>query len=120
MTAQDHIAAIRAALDSGAASVEQAVGAYYERIIGIQPQSGAPVPVLVRPQDLRSILAYIGELEEQKAELVEALLKAEAALADIGDADREPGDDLAWCEERAAKDLPEVRSALIKAIGRPL
>lgn len=41
-----------------------------------------------------------------------ALKTAEAALADIGDADREPGDDLAWCEARAAQDLPAVRAAL--------
>jgi hypothetical protein len=41
-----------------------------------------------------------------------ALKIAEAALADIGDATREPGDDLAWCERRAAQALPEVRKAL--------
>lgn len=40
------------------------------------------------------------------------LAYAEAALADIGDADREPGDDLAWCEARAAEALPRVRAAL--------
>ena len=44
--------------------------------------------------------------------LHKALVIAEAALADIGDADREPGDDLAWCEARAAKALPKVRAAL--------
>jgi hypothetical protein len=41
-----------------------------------------------------------------------ALKTAEAALADIGDATREPGDDLAWCERRAAQALPAVRAAL--------
>jgi hypothetical protein len=41
-----------------------------------------------------------------------ALKTAEAALSDIGDSDREPGDDLAWCERRAAQALPEVRAAL--------
>jgi hypothetical protein len=41
-----------------------------------------------------------------------ALKLAEAALSDIGDADREPGDDVAWCERRAAEPLPIVRSAL--------
>ena len=41
-----------------------------------------------------------------------ALKTAEAALADIGDADREPGDDLGWCERRAAQALPAVRAAL--------
>lgn len=46
------------------------------------------------------------------AETVDALVIAEAALADIGDADREPGDDVAWCEARAAQALPMVRAAL--------
>jgi hypothetical protein len=41
-----------------------------------------------------------------------ALKTAQAALADIGDADREAGDDLAWCERRAAQALPAVRKAL--------
>ena len=45
-------------------------------------------------------------------ELIRALELAEAALADIGDADREPGDDIAWAERRAAQDLPRVRHAL--------
>lgn len=46
------------------------------------------------------------------SDVINALVKAEAALADIGDADREPGDDLAWCERRAAEALPFVREAL--------
>ena len=46
------------------------------------------------------------------AELIRVLELAEAALADIGDADREPGDDLAWAEARAAQDLPRIRAAL--------
>jgi chromosome segregation ATPase len=41
-----------------------------------------------------------------------ALKTAQAALADIGDADREAGDDLEWCERRAAQALPAVRKAL--------
>lgn len=49
--------------------------------------------------------------------LAEALRIAEAALADIGDADREPGDDVAWCERRAAQALPMVR-ALLRDLGR--
>lgn len=49
--------------------------------------------------------------------LAEALRTAEAALADIGDADREPGDDVAWCERRAAQALPMVR-ALLRDLGR--
>ncbi len=40
------------------------------------------------------------------------LAYAEAALSDIGDAEREPGDDLAWCEARAAAALLRVRHAL--------
>ena len=47
----------------------------------------------------------------------EALVVAEAALADIGDADREPGDDVAWCERRAAQALPKVRAALAAQPG---
>ena len=41
-----------------------------------------------------------------------ALELAEAALSDIGDASREQGDDLAWCEARAKEVLPAVRAAL--------
>ena len=51
-------------------------------------------------------------------ELIRALELAEAALADIGDADREDGDDLAWAEARAAQDLPRVRAVLARW-GRP-
>ena len=50
--------------------------------------------------------------DQERLRLRSALRDAEAALADIGDADREPGDDLAWCERRAAKALPSVRVAL--------
>lgn len=49
-------------------------------------------------------------------ELIRALELAEAALADIGDAEREPGDDLAWAEARAAQDLPRIRAVLARAI----
>jgi hypothetical protein len=51
-------------------------------------------------------------------ELVEALKKAEAALSDIGDADREPEDDIAWCERRATQDLQMIRAALAKWEGK--
>ena len=47
--------------------------------------------------------------------LVDALHKAEAALSDIGDAEHEPGDDVQWCEDRAAIALPITRSALNEA-----
>lgn len=52
--------------------------------------------------------------ELERGRLRAALVTAEAALSDIGDADREPGDDLAWCEQRAAEALPTVRAALVK------
>ena len=45
-------------------------------------------------------------------ELIRALVWSEAALADIGDAEREPGDDLAWAERRAAEELPRIRRVL--------
>ena len=45
-------------------------------------------------------------------DLIRALELAEAALADIGDAEREPGDDLAWAEARAAQDLQRIRAEL--------
>lgn len=55
----------------------------------------------------------IANTEATRAErLSEALRVAEAALADIGDADREPGDDVAWCECRAAEPLPMIRALL--------
>jgi hypothetical protein len=47
-------------------------------------------------------------------ELIRALELAEAALADIGDAEREPGDDLVWAEARAAQDLPRLRAVLAR------
>jgi hypothetical protein len=45
--------------------------------------------------------------------LLEVLRYAESALSDIGDADREPGDDLEWCEGRAAEALPRIRELLL-------
>jgi len=53
-------------------------------------------------------------LREVNAELLAALRIAEAALSDIGDADREPGDDVAWCEQRAAQAIPIARTALAR------
>jgi hypothetical protein len=63
------------------------------------------------PQATAASAQALGEAGEVR-ELHRALVIAEAALADIGDADREPGDDLAWCERRAAQDLPTIRAAL--------
>lgn len=60
----------------------------------------------------RSLECESTRLRSERDALREALKKAEAALADIGDADREPADDLAWCEKRAAQALPIVRAAL--------
>lgn len=47
--------------------------------------------------------------------LADALHKAEAALSDIGDAEREPDDDVQWCEDRAFIALPITRAALAEA-----
>lgn len=82
----------------------------------------------VLPADDGKVVAYgtrdevakllgMGQTQAEPSGLLEALRIAEAALADIGDADREPGDDLAWCERRAAQDLPTVRLAIIRAIN---
>jgi hypothetical protein len=54
---------------------------------------------------------------DDRDEVLKAFEYAEAALSDIGDADRESGDDLAWCENRAAEALPLVRNHL-RAHGR--
>jgi hypothetical protein len=50
---------------------------------------------------------------DDRDHLLSTLAYAEAALGDIGDADREPGDDLKWCEERAASALPRIRKMLL-------
>lgn len=59
------------------------------------------------------------QILEQRDELLVALKLAEAGLADIGDADREPGDDLAWCERRAAEPLQFIRAAIAKCEVKP-
>jgi hypothetical protein len=78
-----------------------------------------PLPAIL--DNLETLLQTIGKnflkVTEQRDELLEALKLADAALSDIGDADREPGDDLAWCEARAAKDIPAIRAAIAKAEG---
>lgn len=66
----------------------------------------------VAEHNARSLQVQVEELKQRSERLEEALRLAEAALADIGDADREPEDDLAWCERRAAAALPAVRAAL--------
>jgi hypothetical protein len=55
-------------------------------------------------------------------QVLDALVIAEAGLADIGDADREPGDDLAWCEARAAEAFAQPRAAIAalqKELAKP-
>jgi hypothetical protein len=69
--------------------------------------NGDPVPALRRALELWGQSAPI-----VPPELIRALELAESCLADIGDAEREPGDDLAWAEARAAGDLPRIRQAL--------
>ena len=52
---------------------------------------------------------------DEQTKRIKAEARAERlkeALADIGDADRELGDDLAWCERRAAEPLPMIRALL--------
>jgi hypothetical protein len=61
----------------------------------------------------RTVLMLVEQRDAARA----TLGIAEAALADIGDADREPGDDLAWCEQRAAQALPAVRAFLSTPTG---
>jgi hypothetical protein len=56
---------------------------------------------------------------DDRDRLLDALSYAECALGDIGDADREPGDDLEWCERRAAAALPRIRKLLL-AHGRKI
>lgn len=68
------------------------------------------------PDQLAEALAN-ARLIAAAPDLLAALKLAEAALSDIGDADREPGDDVAWCEARAAKPLPEIRAAIAKVGG---
>lgn len=63
-----------------------------------------------------SASSYSHALQDRDG-LLEMLAYAEAALSDIGDADREPGDDLTWCESRAAEALPRIRK-LLAAHGR--
>ncbi len=62
--------------------------------------------------DMRAAAEAVAPYDALIEEMVGALRLAEAALSDIGDADREPGDDVAWCEKRAAQAIPKSRAAL--------
>lgn len=75
-------------------------------------------------EEVLSAMPSWGKLHKEEADwlilllasfktMLEAAKVAEAALSDIGDAEREPGDDVAWCEARAAAALPAVRGALV-------
>jgi len=73
-----------------------------------------------------SLLNRIAQLERERDEarisvamLWAAAKLAESALADIGDSDHEPTDDLAWCELRAQRTLPVVRFALAATEAKP-
>jgi len=57
-------------------------------------------------------IATMWDINAENDRLRVALKISEAALSDIGDADREDGDDLAWCERGAAKAIPIARAAL--------
>ena len=50
-------------------------------------------------------------------ELIRALELAEAALADIGDAEPEFGEDVEWTKNRASRDLSRIR-AVIARLGK--
>lgn len=74
-------------------------------------------------RELRTSLATATR-ERDEARISVAMLwaaakLAESALADIGDSDHEPTDDLAWCELRAQRTLPVVRFALAATEPKP-
>jgi hypothetical protein len=78
---------------------------------------GAPPPLTLwsfhdLPERVAAAVNALELVTQTCVELRSALVLAEAALADIGDADREAGDNVAWCEARAAQALPAVRMAL--------
>jgi len=70
------------------------------------------IEFLIRYADKVSASSYSHAMHDRD-ELLGVLQYAEAALSDIGDAEREPGDDLKWCEERAAFALPRIRKLLL-------
>lgn len=121
----DNKDAVRVALDALLTRIDDAFDSY-ERFGGICKFEDEPMihaSMLTEIVDLRGALhvatiaaapahAAHAAQAERIAALSAALAIAEAALADIGDADREPGDDVAWCESRAAEALPAVRAVM--------
>ena len=96
-----------------------AAESYTQRVIEALYENGDPVSVDAA-EELQRLATQLGAVGAGGVEpLVRALEIAEAALADIGDADREPGDDVAWCEARAAQALPGLRAVLITAAPQP-
>ena len=76
----------------------------------------------VRAAIERHVAEAVRERDEARVSvdtLRAAIKMAEAALADIGDSDHEPPDDLAWCERRAQQSLPVVRFALAATEAKP-
>lgn len=72
-----------------------------------------PEMLIAEPKsNVRNVSHYEEVLANENETLRRALKTAEAALSDIGDAEREEGDDIEWCERRAAKAIPIVRAAL--------
>lgn len=63
---------------------------------------------------MKTILADFDAARAAIDDMITALKKAEAALSDIGDADREPGDDMKWMEIRAALPLPFIREVMTR------
>ena len=88
-----------------------------EKLLALADEAGLWYPMGGSPDALhgRARLVEFARLIEaaERERMRAALVTAEAALADIGDADREPSDDMAWCERRAARALPAVRAALM-------
>lgn len=94
------------------------VGAGPGRALVLQSDASAwRQAATLRAQMVADQADEIASLQAHIDALAVALECAEAALADIGDADREPGDDVKWCEQRAAEAIPEVRAALA-TVGR--
>jgi hypothetical protein len=95
---------------------------HFERILCDARSSGGPVVGNIALADhlLNAVSARYSRPPSAPIvppELIRALELAEAALSDIrdidtADADREPGNDVAWMERRAQEDLPRIRQAL--------